>query len=229
VAGRWEWSLLLAAGAIGAVAFTDLIDFGVYHLRYTILNASSASSWSHAVAAGALLVGAAVCLAGAWRLPRQRAAWVATAAILALFFIDEVSGLHAQIDALSHGKLLYAPILLVLVLCVWRLMIGSTHLACLRAAAALLLGSYLIHVLGPHSIARELGWSPDGWAYQVAVVLKEGMELAGLLLALLALWGTAFAEKGKRGRRSRLEGPLELTRGRSPESARDERPTNFAP
>ncbi len=198
---RWEWSLLLAAGAIGAVACTHLIDFGVYHLRYRILDATSAASWSHLASGGALAVGAVVCLAGARRLPRQRATWIATGVILALFFIDEASGLHADIDALNnslnYGKLLYAPILVVLAYCVWRLTRGTAQLASARAGALLLLVSYLIHVLEPHNIAHGFGWSADGWAFQGVVALKEGTELAGVLLALLALWGSAFAARAR--------------------------------
>ncbi len=198
VAAHREWSLLLAAGAIAAVLFTDLVGIGVFHPRYSILNASSAGSWSHGVAALALAAGAAVCVLGAQRLPRQRAVWVATALILTLFFADEVSGLHASIDALSYhgvsyGKLMYAPILLVLVLCVWRMMIGSAHLTSLRTGAVLLLVSYLLHLFDPH-IAPQLLWSKAGWVYQVKIGLKEGTELAGLLLVLLAMCGTALAE-----------------------------------
>jgi len=193
VARSWGWSLLLAAGAVGAVGLTHLVDFGAYNLRYRTLNANSSASWSHAVSAGALAVGAAVCLAGAWRLPRQRAPWIASAVILTLLFADELSGLHAHIDALSHGKLLYVPILLALVYCVWRLTMGMARLASVQAGAALLLASYLIHVLEPHNIAHAFGWSRDGWAFQVVVALKEGMELGGLLLILLALWVSAFA------------------------------------
>jgi hypothetical protein len=193
---RRGWSLLLAAGAIGAVACTHLIDFGVYQLRYRIFDATSAASWSHLTTGGALAVGAVVCFAGARRLPMQRATWIATGVILALFFIDEASGLHADIDSLNrslnYGKLLYAPILVILALCVWRLTRGTGQLANARAGAGLLLVSYLIHVLEPHNIARELGWSMGGWAFQGVVALKEGTELAGVLLALLALWGAAF-------------------------------------
>jgi hypothetical protein len=193
VARYRELAVLLAAGAIAAVGFTHLIDFGIYHLRYGILNANSAASWSHVVVAGALALGAAVCLAGARRSPRQRAAWIATAVILAVLFVGDVSPLHAEIDALNHGRLLYAPILSVLAYCVWRLTRSSAYFAIVRAGAALLLASYVIHVLEPHSIARALGWRVGGWEFQVVVALKEGTELAGVLLALLAVWGTAAA------------------------------------
>lgn len=190
-AGRRAPSVVLAAVAIGAVAVTHLTDFGAYHLRYRILNANSNASWSHAVDAGVLAVGAAVCLVGARRLPRQRATWIAIAAILTLLFADEVAGLHVRIDSLRYGKLLYAPLLLALVFCVWRVTAGSAHFATVRAAALLLLASYVIHVLKPHNIAHWLGWTVGGWAFQCVVVVKEGTELAGLLLALLALWGAA--------------------------------------
>ncbi len=118
---------------------------------------------------------------------------MATAGILALFFVDEVSGLHAHIDALSYGKLLYAPILVIMVFCVWRLTMGTPYLALVRAGVVLLLASYLIHVLEPPNIAHWLGWTRGGWAFQGVVALKEGAELAGVLLALLGLWGSAFS------------------------------------
>ncbi len=82
--------------------------------------------------------------------------------ILTLLFADELSGLHAHIDAFIHGKLLYVPILLALVYCVWRLTMGMARLASVQAGAALLLASYLIHVLEPHNIAHAFGWSRDG-------------------------------------------------------------------
>ncbi len=191
--GLRKWPALLAAGALAAVGLTHLIDFGVYHLEYRILNANSAASWSHVADAAALALAVAVCLAGARRLPEQRATWIATAAVLALFVTDEVSGLHAEIAAVNYGKLLYAPVLAALVYCVWRLTKSGAYFAVVRAGAALLVASYAIHVLDPHNIARALGWRMGGWAFQIVVVLKEGMELAGVLLALSALIGTVAA------------------------------------
>lgn len=187
-----ERSVLLVIGAIAAVGFTHLVDFGVYDLRYRIFNANSAASWSHVVVAGTLVIGAAVCVLGAQRSPARRATWIATVLVLApLLFVNAAPAVHSEIDDLNHGRLLYAPLLAVLVYCVWRLTRGGPYFAVVRAGAALLLASYVIHVLEPHNIARALGWVEGGWAFQVVVVLKEGTELAGVLLALLALWGTA--------------------------------------
>lgn len=194
---RLGWSRerypLIAVGAVLAVGSTHLIDFGVYHLQYTLLNANLATSWSHAVDAGALAVGAGVCVIGARRQPAWRATWIVTAVILTLFVIDEVSGLHAAIGTPRYGKLLYAPVLAALVYCVWRLTRGGAYFPVVRASAALLLVAYAIHVLDPHNIARALDWTVGGWAFQVVVALKEGTELAGVLLALLALSGAATA------------------------------------
>jgi hypothetical protein len=181
----------LAVLAMAAVGVTHLVDYGVYGLRYWLFNANSDASWSHGVVTGLLGIAAAVCLLGARRLPGQRAAWIATAAILALFFVGEVSEVHAEIDALS--RLLYAPVLVALVYCVWRLTRGRAYYTVVRAGAALLVASYAIHVLEPSNIAHAFGWRWGGWGFQTVVAVKEGTELAGVLLALLALWGTATA------------------------------------
>jgi hypothetical protein len=182
--------------AIAAVAATHLLDFGVYDFRYRALDANLSVSWSHALAHCALALAALACVAGAWRARRRRALWIASAALLAVFFLDEVSGLHVQVDALRHGKILYAPALLVLVYCVWRLTFAGARLASALAAGALLLASYAIHVLEPPSIARVLGWRTGGWGVEAVIALKEGTELAGLLLVLLALGAAAFAGEG---------------------------------
>ena len=180
--GPW----LFAALAMAAVSSTNLIDFGVEHLRNQIFDASSALSWSHHADAAALAVGAVVSLLGAWRSAGQRRLWAPLATILALLFLSEVSSLHAHVDQLSYGKLLYAPVLMILVMCVWRLATCTDQVIVFRAALATLFVSYVMHSFGPH-VVHALGWGTDSWAYQVKVGLKEGTELAGLVLALSAL------------------------------------------
>jgi len=192
---RHQGWALLATGAIAAVFVTHLVDFGVYHLEYRALNANLSQSWSHVLDAGALLVGALVCLAGAWRSPLERATWVAVAAVLVLFTVDEASSLHAEIGGSRYGKLLYAPVLAVLVYGVWRLTRRGPYRTVLRAGAAVLAAAYTIHVLDPHHIARALGWRDGGWAFQCVVALKEGTELAGVLLILGVLCATAAARE----------------------------------
>ena len=189
-----RWTVWLAVFAIASVLATDLVGFGVLHLRYRILDATSSASWSHVLSAGILAAGTAVCLMGAWRLPRERATWLATGAILALFFVDEATELHARIDSLGYGQLLYLPVLLIFVVGLWRLTVGTAQFGSLQAGAVLLLASYLLHVFDPH-IANKFEWTVGSWEYQFKISLKEGLELAGLLLALLALWGAALARR----------------------------------
>ncbi len=190
--GGWA---LLATGAMAAVAATHLVDYGAYDLRYRALNANLSMSWSHVLDAVALGVGVLVCLAGAWRSRREQAAWTAVAVVLVLFTVDEVSSLHAEIGDSRYGKLLYVPILAVLVYGVWRLTRGGPYGTVTRAGGALLVVSYAIHVLDPHHIARALGWREGGWAFQVVVALKEGTELAGVLLVLAVLCATVAARE----------------------------------
>jgi len=183
-------------GAIAAVGLTHLLDYGAFDLKYRLFDANRVESWSHILDAAALAAGTAVCVAGARRTEKRsgaRRAWAITATVLALFVLDEASGLHSRIGDLHNGKLLYAPILVVLAYCIWRLTRDGRHVGQVRAAAALLVCAYAIHVLDPHRIARTLGWPHESWAFQVVVALKEGTELAGVLLALLALTAAAAA------------------------------------
>jgi hypothetical protein len=84
-----------------------------------------------------LACGVLAAVQGDLRPGRHRRLWRATASILTLFLIDELSPLHAQIGDFSFGvgKLLYAPILLGLVLCVWMLAARTTE--CYVVAAGL--------------------------------------------------------------------------------------------
>ncbi len=186
--------MLLSVGAVAAVAVTHLVDFGVYSLRYRIFNANSAGSWSHLAVTLMLGAGAALCLAGARRTTEQRTALLAPAVVFAILFLLGVSpGVHAAIDSLNHGRLLFAPLLAVVVYCLWRVTRDGEYFSLIRAGAVLLLASYAIHLLEPRGIAGFFGWPVGGWIFQITVVIKEGVELAGVLLGLLALWGTLSA------------------------------------
>jgi hypothetical protein len=185
-----RWPLAVAAILFVAVLASDLLDFGAYHLRYPLLNAGSPSSWSHHLTPIVLAAGAVACLLGAVREPGRRASWLATAAVLVFLFVNEITSLHAQVDSLSYGKLVYVPALLVVVICMWRLTAGGAYAPNLRIAFGVLLLGYAVHVLGPHVHSR--GLDPGGWAHQVKVATKEGTELAGLALALQAVASLAL-------------------------------------
>ncbi len=192
---------------------TNLVDFGADDERIGLLNANLASSWSHRATAGALLVGGGLAALRAGRAARRRPWWGATAAALVLLFVVEVSPAHVQVDRLSHGKLIYVPLLACLVVCVLRLVQGSDEMTVVRVALAALAGSYVVHVLGPGAV-RALGWGTDSWAYQVKVGLKEGTELSGWLLLVLALWRAgSFTGRRESSRHAYGTGTIDKPRG----------------
>jgi hypothetical protein len=191
--------LLLAGVAVLAVMVTNLIDFGVDHPRIRLLDANVDTSWSHRAVVAALAAGAAVALLAAARSIPPRAWWGATAGILILLCLVEASPAHVQVDRVANGKLVYSPLLVVLVVCVWRLLGRSDQAALMFSGLVALFVSYTIHIFGM-AVMHALGWASDSWGYQARAALKEGMELAGWLLLVLALWRLAAAPSSARNR-----------------------------
>lgn len=177
---------ILAGLAVTAVLSTHLVDFGADHLSVRLLNANSDRSWSHLLVTAVLVLATSVALVAS-RRRAQRGLWLAAAAALAFLCISETSGLHAEIDKMSWGKLVYIPVLLILAGCLWRLAGAGPARGVIRAGLTLLILSYAIHVLGPH-VLQALGLRASNWAYQTKVGLKQGTELAGWLLVLLGVW-----------------------------------------
>ncbi len=179
-------SFILAGLAVTAVLSTHLLDFGADHLGVSLLNANSDRSWSHLLVTAVLVLATTGALVGS-RGRGRSGLWFAAAAALAFLSVSEISALHAEIDQMSWGKLIYAPVLLILAACLWRLADAGPARGVMRAGLALLVLSYAIHVLGPH-VLGALGLRASNWAYQTKVGLKQGTELAGWLLVLVGVW-----------------------------------------
>jgi hypothetical protein len=180
----------IASVAFVAVLATNLISLGFDHLRISLINANWEFSWSHDVDSVLLAIGVCVSLLGARASETHRRLWIATAAIFALFFLDEVSNLHGQLRNLD--KLLYAPILVVLVVCVWRLSGGTRERVIVIWGFVTLIVAFGMHVAGLH-LLRPIGYTT--YIYQAGVGFKEGTELAGLILLVTALARLARAER----------------------------------
>ncbi len=178
--------LLLASAAFVLVLASNLVSLGFDHLQTTLINANWEYSWSHDVDTILLGIGVVTSLIGAKATRSDRRLWNATAAILALLFLDEISALHGQLGNLD--KLLYAPILAALVVCVWRLASDTPERALVVWGLATLLIAFAMHVAGLH-LLRPLGYTNH--VYQAGVGFKEGTELAGLILVVAALWRRA--------------------------------------
>ncbi len=176
---------VVAAVGLAAVVITQLVNFGADDLRIPLLNANSSSSWSHLVVIATLIGATAISAIEARRSDARRGLWLVASVILAFLSIDEITPLHTQVDQMSWGKAIYAPILVALGICLWRLSAGSPERLVVRVGIVTLAVSFGIHVFGPHVLAA-LGLST--WAYQTKVALKEGTELAGWLLVLAGIW-----------------------------------------
>lgn len=192
VSGRL-WGL--AAVALAVVVATNLLDLKIYQFRVRVLDANWQFSWSHDLDTLALAIGVVVTAVGARRHPRHRALWSASAVILALFLLDEVSPLHAEIGHVS--KLLYAPILVGLAACVWLLADRTAQRPVALLGLATLLICFGMHVVGL-TVLRPIGYMSV--PYQLGVGLKEGTELAGLLIVLCALAALARRNELRSGR-----------------------------
>jgi hypothetical protein len=180
-----RWVFVVAGVALTAVIATNLIDLGVEHLKLSLLNANWQFSWSHDADTVALAVGVVTAVTGARRTSRSRWLWCALAVLLVLFFLDEASSVHAQIDQIHFGKFLYSPILLGFVICVWCLAADTDERVVLGWGLTMLFVSFGMHVAGLH-VLRPLGYF--NWIYESGVGFKEGTELAGLLIVVLGLW-----------------------------------------
>lgn len=179
-------AFVLAAAAFVLVLASNLLSLRFDHLRTTLINANWEFSWSHDAATLLLGIGVWTSLIGARATRADRRLWLATAAILAVFFLDEASALHGQLGNLD--KLLYVPILAALVVCVWRLAAGTRERALVACGLTTLLLAFAMHVAGLH-LLRPLGY--NNYVYQSGVGFKEGTELAGLMLLVTALWRRA--------------------------------------
>ena len=176
----------LAAAAFALVVTSNLLSLGLDDLRTTLINANWEFSWSHDVDTILLGIGVWISFVAARAADEDRRLWVATAAILALLFLDELSALHGQLSNLD--KLLYAPILAALVVCIWRLTAATPERTLVVCALTTLLLAFAMHVAGLH-LLRPIGYT--NYVYQAGVGFKEGTELAGLILLVAALWRRA--------------------------------------
>jgi hypothetical protein len=179
-----------------AVGALELLGLAADDNRIGLLNPGSASSWSHVLIKAMLVVASVVAVVGARRQQEHRFVWTLTAVIFVFLSIVEISPLHKQVDPMNGGKLLYAPILLVLIVCLLRLPDPRDPRVAVRAALyvglALLMVSFAIHIVDSTRIFA------DTWAYWVEAPIKQATELAGWVLILSALCRLALAPGRRR-------------------------------
>ena len=182
--------MIAAAGICLLVVATNLFDLYVNSLGkgLHLLDANWQFSWSHDLDTVLLAAGLCAAVAGTVQAVPPRWIWRSTAGILGLFFLDEATPLHATIASSRPGKLVYVPILLGLVVCLWLLAADSDQRTPVLAGITVLVLSFAMHVIGVPTL-RAL--DHFNGIYQASVGLKEGLECAGLVLVVPSLWRLA--------------------------------------
>jgi hypothetical protein len=185
VRGSRELAVWLApaVGVALAQIAAQLVDFQFYDLHLRALNANSDAS----VVAWLTPAGIALALAGVLARLRRRGSARARGAVIAALLVGLLVVASARRGAFGgslslHGStLMLAPALAVLLALLLREAreVEVTLRRLLRIGCALLVASYVLHLLGG-ALADAVG-GEHSWTYQVGAALKEGTEVAGWL------------------------------------------------
>lgn len=166
--------LLLSTAMVALLAASQLINYGLFNLRITALDADTHASVFGIVS---LLAAVAVAATVVWRgrrEQRRRSEWFVLAALLAVLVVVRTTGffnltIEAPLLAVMFGLLWWLT---------WRDPRGPRTV--LWAALILLAMSLVLHQVGLD--ADALNYSNHSWAYQLTAVAKHGTELAGWIL-----------------------------------------------
>lgn len=166
---------LLATGMMVALlAASQLINYGVFDLRYQAFDTDYHSSVFGVASLLAQFAAAAAMVWRGGRVERHRWAWFALAAIVAgLVLVRALTTFNAKTVA--------APLAVVFLLACWLTWCDSAVARTLVwAALGLMAISLLLHEVGLD--ADVLTYSNQSWGYQLTAVAKHGSELAGWML-----------------------------------------------
>lgn len=144
----------MAGAAWLCVLATNLLDLHGRSFHVALLNANWQFSWSHDPDTVSLASGAVAAAHDAEGGRVQRRVWAATALILGLLLLDEVSPLHTTIGRLPFGKAVHSPILLGLVLCLWLVTNDSRERLLIGADLTAMCVSFAMRVVGLHLLLR---------------------------------------------------------------------------
>jgi len=168
----------LAAVIVAVQIPANLIDFGSFGYRYSLVNPNDEQSLFAWIGAIAIMSGAVIA-ATAYRRTKSRPYLVA-AAFLALVAIEN----RVRVDEPAvHRAAIYIPLLgglaasLVWASSPWP----ATARRGVLGGLAFLAFSLALHKIAPH-ILLHYGYGPGTWPYETKVSLKETSEMAGWIL-----------------------------------------------
>jgi hypothetical protein len=183
--GRLELAVWLGPAVVVALAqmAAQLVDFQLYDLHLRALDASSDAS----AVAWLTPAGIALALAGTVACAQRHSGGRARRALIAALLVGLLVVASARRGAFGaplslHGSTLMLAPALALLLALLLVEARETDVTArrlLRIGCALLVASYVLHLLGG-ALADAVG-GEHSWAYQVGSALIEGTEVAGWL------------------------------------------------
>jgi hypothetical protein len=179
---------LLAAGAVLlAATAVHLLNFAATGGSFRFLDSGWVLSYSHVLATLGYAAGLVAGATGFRSHGTNRRTWGLLAATSGVLLVDHVTRAH---DATGFGVIVAAPLAVLLAVLSLRIARRSDRAGVVVAGVVALAAALVVHLV-LRRLAAVTPWEPHGynfeWWFQVAVALKEGLELAGWVLLAPAL------------------------------------------
>ena len=192
-AGILTAGLAVATALVAAQIPANLVDFGVYHYPFALLNPNNEGGLFAWIGGIMIAVAGAVCLLQ-FRVASERGRYLLAGLLLGVVAVEN----RARIDEQSfHRAVVYGPLfaalLVTLIAISWQW--APAPRWAVWAGIASLLCSLALHKLAPH-VLTHYGYGPGDWPWEVKVSLKESSELFGWALICAALLAVASRRSG---------------------------------
>ena len=189
--------LAVAAAVVAVQVASNLIDFGVYHYRFALLNPNDESSLFAWISGITIAFAACTCFLRSRRIRAERGRYLLLGLLLTIIAVENRARFYEQT---VHRAIVYAPLLwslfAALVWTSWRWPTAARR--AVWAGLASLVFSLALHKIAPHLLAHY-GYGPGDWPYEVKVSLKESGEVCGWILIATGLLAAAPDRRAHQG------------------------------
>lgn len=186
--GTLKWGVAAAILLSASAAIAQFIDYGVFDLRIQALDADTHVSVFGAISLLALLVAIFAAVVDAGIAVDRRSHRVVLAILL-------VGVLGFRLIHPPHVVLISAPLIALVFALLWTGDYGSASARRILLSGCLLLAaSLVVRTVGTEAVTA-LGYKEASWVYQVKVVIKHDLELAGWVLVATALAAPIFERR----------------------------------
>lgn len=180
----------LAIAAVAAQSVADLANFAFFDRTVGQLNADAEPNlWSWASATATAYAALALLLLALVR-PGRRVALALLAAAAAFFSLDDALEIHERIRWVGGWQdpqrvlwpALYLPLLAAVFVVLWRIAGEAASRACLFVHVGLCLLAAAVACELAGAVLVWIGLGVGTFAYELEVIVEEGLELSGWIL-----------------------------------------------